>query len=330
MYVITPGPLTSITAVDSPIIRAAPGVSVSVVSGELAVIVAASADPGTMTLGVSGTGCTGSECERPIEIQIPVTVTTLKASEGSLESFTTPSPERVAEAQNHDLTDELLIMTGTTEDPGTRAQAEAAATAAGGVVAGGLEEAGIYQIRWPTPQNLASKRSILEAQPGVTAVTFSTVETYGEASAGYPVAKEFDEPEWAWPYEQVDASQAWDLATGSHVTVGIIDEGNVYAAHEDLHVVETFGPGPYSPRFHATHVAGLACAKNNTAETGGPQLGMVGMGWGCPIVSTGVEYAKNSNPAMLRAMREMTMRPNVKVVNISMGHATNGCASVAE
>lgn len=265
-----------------------------------------------------------------MEVQIPVTVTTLKAPEGALDSFTIPSPERTAQADNHDLTDELLITMGTTEDPGTRALAEAAAAAAGGVVAGGLEEAGIYQVRWPSPQNLASKRSTLETQTGVTAVSFSTVEAYGETSAGYPVAEEFDQSEWTWPYEQVDASRAWNLATGSHVTVGVIDEGDVYAAHEDLQVVETFGPGPYSPRFHATHVAGLACARNNSAENGGPQLGMVGMAWGCPIVSTGIEYAKNSNTAMLRAMREITKRPSIKVVNISMGTTTNGCANQQE
>jgi len=327
VYVGTPEPVKSIATIGSSPSGAAPGVSVSVAGGELAVVASAQSSPGTMTLAVSGTGCTASECERAIEIQIPVTVAPIKAPEGPLESFTIPAPERVAEAQNHDLTDELLITMGTAEAPGTRAQAEATAAAAGGVVAGGLEEAGIYQVRWPYPQNLASRRGILETQSGVTAVSFSTVEAYGEASAGYPVAEEFDQPEWTWPYEQVDASQAWSLATGSHVKVGVIDEGDVYTAHEDLHVEGIIGPGPYSPRFHATHVAGLACAKNNNAENGGPQLGMVGMAWGCPIVSTGVEYAKNSNAAMLSAMREMIERPSVKVVNISMGRATNGCGN---
>jgi len=323
-YVATPEPLASITAVDSPPTGAAPGVSVSIVGGELTVAASADTTPATMTLEVSGTGCTATECERPIEVQVPLTVTPLEAPPGPLDSFTTPSPNRVAAAENHDLTDELLVTMGTAENPGTRAQAEQAATAAGGTVSGGLEAAGIYQIRWSTPQNLTARREILETQSGVTAVSFSTVDLYAEASAGYPVAEEFDEPKWTWPYEQVHASEAWQLATGSKITVGIIDVGNVYTAHQDLNVAETIGP--YSPKFHATHVAGLACAKNNTAETGGPQLGMVGMAWGCPIVSTGVEYADNSNAAILLAMYAMAFDPRVKVVNVSIAIPTNGCA----
>lgn len=321
--VTAPAPLASVTSVESTPAGATLGVSVSVVGGQVAVAASALTNLGTMTLSVTGNGCVASECERRLEMKVPVTVTAIKAPEGPLESFTTPSPDRVASATNHDLPDELLLTMGTPEDPGTRLQAAAAATAAGGVVSGGLEEAGIYQIRWSSSQNLAEKRSTLETQPGVKAVSFSTVGLGGDASS-YPVATEFDLGEWTWPYEQVEAQRAWSMSTGSNIKVGIIDEGDAYAAHEDLHVIETVGPG--QPRFHATHVAGLACAKNNAP---GPQLGMVGIGWGCPIVTTAVEYAGNSNTAILRAMKEFASHAGIDVVNLSMAN-WNGCATVAQ
>ena len=74
------------------------------------------------------------------------------------------------------------------------------------------------------------------------------------------------------------ATEAWAKTTGSNVTVGIIDEGDVLSNHEDLNVTEIIGS--YEPKFHATHVAGLACAKANA-------VGMVGLAQGCPIVSVG-------------------------------------------
>src|SRR5581483_9977142 len=170
----------------------------------------------------------------------------------------------------------------------------------------------IYQLRWPTPQDLEARTAQLEALPNVTSVSPSTVEIYNESGL-YPVAPEFEASEWTWPYAQVHASEAWSKSTGSDVTVGIIDEGNALVNHEDLNVKEIVGP--YEPRFHATHVAGLACAKANA-------IGVVGLAQGCPIVSAG--GGLGSLPAVLNDMHEMASRPAVKVVNMSIGRG-NGC-----
>lgn len=284
-----------------------PGVSVTLSNGSPVITASSSAATGTMTLTVSGTGCI-TECGQRFAMQIPVTVTPIAAPAGSLEVLSEPSPDRVAAAVDHALVDELLITVGTPEEPGTRQQAESAANAVGAVVAGGLEGAGIYQLRWSTPQDLETRTTELESNPLITSVGPSTVGLYAEASA-YPVALEFDEKRWTWPYEQTHALEAWSQTTGSNVTVGIIDGGNVFMEHPDLNVVENVEQISV-PALHATHVAGLACAKANA-------IGMVGMAQGCPIVSADTD-AVGSDTSILNAMEEMAARPAVKVVNLSL------------
>src|SRR4029077_16177348 len=115
------------------------------------------------------------------------------------ETLTQPSPDRVAAAVDHELGDELVITVGSPEAPGTREQAEAAAAAVGGVIAGGLEESGIYQVRWASPQDLAAKTTALEAQLAVTSVGPSSVGLYSATSA-FPVASAYDLSKWTWPY----------------------------------------------------------------------------------------------------------------------------------
>ena len=301
-------PLTSVEAFEGPVSGAQPGVSTDLAKGLPVVTASAGAGTGNMTLTVSGTGCT-AECGQRFILEIPVTVTAIAARPGTLEELSEPSPDRVAAAVNHELVDELLITVGTAEEPGTREQAESAASAVGAVVAGGLEGAGIYQLRWSTPQDLGTRATELESNPLVTSVGPSTVGLYTETSA-YPVAPEFDQPRWTWPYEQTHALQAWSQTTGSNVTVGIIDGGNVFMGHPDLNVVENVEQISV-PAFHATHVAGLACAKANG-------IGMVGMAQGCPIVSADMD-ADGSDSSILNAMEEMAARPAVKVVNLSLG-----------
>jgi subtilisin family serine protease len=338
-----PSPVTSVTSIETYSSSSVPGVSAVLDNGVVGVAASIAATPGQTTVTVQTMGCAESGCGQHIVIEIPITVRGLQAPEGKLESLTEASPERVAQAEGDYLVDELVITVGSTEDPGTREQAEAAARAVEGVVAGGIEGSGIYQIRWTTRQNLALRQAELEALGSVTSVSYSSVNSY-ETTEAYPVAQQFENALFTWPYKQVHAREAWSQATGSNVTVGIIDEADVYRGHEDLNVVETLGP--YVPPLssglgdpeHASHVAGLACARNNTAENGGPQLGMVGIAWGCPIVSVSTVF--NASDSMLNLMAAMARRPSVRVVNISLGrgvHAQrepdgtiNRCATQAE
>jgi Subtilase family len=310
-----PGPLTSVNSIEGSISGSEPGVNVTVEGDMATVSAAADATPAALTLSFGVVGCTEVECERHFIVEVPVAVSPLETPAGPLEEIGQPSPDRVAAATGHELADEVVITVGSPEAPGTREQAEAAAAAVNAIVVGGLEESGIYQLRWPTPPDLDTVIPILEAQGAVTSVSPASVGLYSDASV-YPVAPGFDSAKWTWPYEQVHASQAWEQTTGSNVTVGVIDEGSVYSRHEDLDVSKVIGG--YSPAFHATHVAGLACAKNNG-------VGMVGMAWGCPIVSE--HWSGSFTPGVLGAMHEMAATPGVEVVNISLGYNAGGCAT---
>jgi hypothetical protein len=314
-----PAPLTSLSAIAVSVNGAEPGVGVSLLGSGLEVFASAGAQIQTMTLTVTGTGCTGSECGRAFVISLPVSVVSMAATPGVLETFTHASPDRISQASENKLDDELLIVLGSSEMPGTRAQAEAAASAVGAVVSGGLDEDGIYQLRWATPQNLPTRIAELQAQPNVTSAGPSFVGVAEDQTAYRPtVAAAYDFPQWTWRYDQVQAAQAWAQSTGSGVKVGILDLGDVYAPSPDLSQVTTLDP-ILVPGAHATHLAGLACGKPN----GG---GMVGMAWGCPIVST---YPwGNSDADYLEAMNRLAKTPGVRVVNMSVG-AQSGCADQA-
>jgi hypothetical protein len=234
-----------------------------------------------------------------------------------------PSPLRISQAAGHRLRDELLIVIGTPAHPGTRKEAQNAAARAGGVIAGGFGDLGVYQIRWPTPQNLPARGAELRRAPGVTAVDPSLVGLYGADSAYTPtVQSTFDDPYWTWRFDHVDAPQAWAQATGSAVTVGVVDVGNVFSAHPGLNVVASLDPIQV-PSAHATHVAGLACARAGNE-------GMSGVAWGCPIVTASAFQVTSTE--VLGAMRAVASRRDVRVVNSSLGVVPpqGGCATAAQ
>lgn len=330
--VAPPAPLTSITSVATA--EATPeGVAIRAARGVLAVEATSSATAGSGSATVSGTGCTAAECGVSVTLTVPITVTELTTPPGSLESFTSPSGDRVAEAEGKALRDELLVTVGEPGSPGTRRQADAAAAAVGAVVVGGIEAYGVYELRWSTPQDLVTRISELEGQPGVTSAAEVSTEPAGETSVP-PVAAQFDQPQWLWPFEEVEAYGAWELSTGSSVRVGIIDMGLVMKDHEDLNVVQYLPPpAVYFPAEHATHVAGLACAKGG--------VGTVGMAWGCPIVSTEVAevmgYNSKNEPevawttqSVLEGMHRMLTAGNVKVINLSLGDTHRGCTTATQ
>ena len=66
-------------------------------------------------------------------------------------------------------------MLGTTAAPGTRGQADAVAAAVGGVVSGGIEDVGIYQLRWATLQDTDVHAAALREMAGVAGVEPSFV-----------------------------------------------------------------------------------------------------------------------------------------------------------
>lgn len=235
------------------------------------------------------------------------------APPGDLDDFTTATPDRINAATplpggGARLNDELLITVGTPDSPGDRATAERAAAATGGAVSGGLVDLGVYEIRWVTPQDISARRTELLAQPAVTDVSFSTVGLL-DTNQQPPGDWADDGPQATWPFSQVRAQAAWETTQGSDVTVGVVDGGVALQTHEDLNIKKKLGRDEAID--HATHVAGLACAKANG-------IGLVGMSWGCPIVTQG--WGDRTDKSILRAANEVAKEPGVKVVNMSVVH----------
>jgi subtilisin family serine protease len=315
-----PAPLTVVSGIDSA--SGAPArVSARVEEGGITVVAGAEALPQNAVLTITGSGCASSECGRQFSLRVPIAVRELAAPPGPLEAFTAASPDRIAEgtptpAGGVRLRDELVVTFGTPDSPGSREEAEEAAEAFGAAVSGGVEEIGVFEFRWEAPQDLDLIEEELLTWPGVTAVSDSLVGVVGEDAAP-PGDWSDDGPQATWPFTTLTrTTQAWDTTHGSNVTVGIVDGGQVFGGHEDLDVTKKLGSN--GPGWHATHVAGTACAKANG-------IGVVGFAWGCPIVTSG--WGDRSDKAILAAATAVAKQPGVKVINMSLCYPSDGCAS---
>jgi hypothetical protein len=298
----------------------------SVDSGMLSLSAAANAQAAHHDLVIAAQGCNGEVCDGSIEVHLPVEVISAEAPPGELTDFPDPSPDRLQAASSipgdlpgQRIADELVVTLGTETDPGTHEDADAVAAAVGAVVSGGISELGVYTVRWSTTQDIAARRTELLTLPGVTDVSYHDVGTVGADSV--PSDWDDDGQEVTWPFTQIHAQQAWDTWSYASAKLGIVDVGIVQANHEDLNVWTTLGVA--KPASHATHVAGLACAQANG-------IGLVGVAWGCPIVTTGIK--SGSDLDVLEAAISVVAQSDVKVINMSLGLrlSTPRCATPAE
>jgi hypothetical protein len=235
-----------------------------------------------------------------------------------VDSFTQPSPDRLAAAidlavGSQALSDEVVMTLGTPVAPGDLGSATAIAAQVGAIVSAGLEDLGVYELRWTTaPSDIRAMVDTLTSLPGVADAALSTFGGIG-GNATPPGDWTDDGPAATWPFTRIRAQEAWDITTGESTKVGIVDVGTVFGAHEDLNVVETLGGAGAAG--HATHVAGLACAAANGK-------GLVGVAWGCPIVTSGLPSAtfegEQSWKNMLFSARRVA-RSGARVVNMSLG-----------
>jgi len=269
---------------------------------------------------VDGTGCVGADCGLN-RLTIDVTVAAAGVPEGSELTVSSPSPDRLAQALplrfGFEMTDEVTVVLGTPEAPGTRTDANQLAALVNGVVVGGIEGLGIFQILVPGG-TVSAAIAQLEAIDTVAEASASVVGDQ-QLQASPPGDWDDDGIAVKWPFEQINAPEAWDLlgwnavrGGSSPVPVGIVDGGTVFEGHSDLNVVYA---DDYPAAQHATHVAGLACAAANG-------LGVVGAAWGCPILSAtsnpvGTSYSGiDIIDGVWRLLRQ---NPRPKVINVSMG-----------
>jgi subtilisin family serine protease len=315
------------------------GLQVSVAAdGGLAVSGASGASVGVREIVLDGVGCVEQQCDRPVQLKMMVTVQDAAAQAGKkLDEYVVPSPDRVAAAEDLpagldavELADELIVVLGTTSDPGTRAQSAEVAAATGAVVAGGWQDIGIYQLRWVEPQDLDQRISELAQIPAVAGVDRSLLAP--DLTAAEPTDWDDYGPDATWHLTQMRAQQAWDLAEGTMIPVGIVDSGLVADQHPDLNVLRSTGAGTgRTTSGHATHVAGLACAEKNGE-------GVVGAAWGCPIISDSLvgadAYANDDvfyqgesiNLSSALGATKRVIEAGARVVNLSVGIRIRGCA----
>jgi alpha-tubulin suppressor-like RCC1 family protein/subtilisin family serine protease len=292
------------------------GLTVRMSGGAVDLEAAADAPSASETITFEGAGCTSTECDRDFRITAPVTIIRLApASTAPLTSFAHPSVDRIAASVELDgllgrwLSDELTVMLGSDDAPGNRNDADAVADVVGAVVTGGVSSLGVFQLRWASAQDIAARRAQLEVMSSVATVTYA---------GGEPAGPNRQPPgDWTegsgktiWPFTQMRAPQAWDTSTGPDVTVGVVDEGLVFGGHSDLDVVWSHADGT-APGMHATHIAGLACAKANGT-------GVVGAAWGCPIASIGTGPDAPMTD-IFAAAATIAAQSDAKIVNISMG-----------
>lgn len=303
-------------------------VSWSVANGQLEVAVTAGGSPGNQQIEVTGTGCrTADECSRSVLVAISLQVGPLQAPpENPVDSFTSPSGDRVDAATQaplgvgHALADEVTLVLGTDEQPGTRSQADEVASSVGAVVTGGMQQYGIYQLRWTTAQDIDARIQQLRTHPlvaGVDRALLLDQPTTAVPAANPPGEAEEDSK---WPLTQMRVPQAWEKTTGVGVRVGIVDVWTV-DDHVDLNVVSRTGPHQgdlnsqsNSTLFHATHVAGIACALGNGQ-------GIVGVAPDCGIASDSGRQFQGGSTFLATAVdaARRVIDSGARVVNVSLG-----------
>lgn len=297
------------------------------VEGEVVVSASSATAPGTYEATAGGRGCVGETCDVAFRLTVTVQVTPITAVTSEDAGITVPSPDRIAASTDlvhgmEALPDEVLLSVGTTAQPGPLSQAQSIAESVGAVVTGSVPGTGVYELRWPSaPDDLDAVMDELRSIPGVDDVTPSVFG--GLSEAAIPSDWNDDGTAIRWPFEQTRSVQAWDLAQGSSTRVGIVDGGPVWGGHEDLNVVDTLNAD--AGALHATHVAGLACARQNS-------LGVVGAAWGCPIVTRGLSantegssplaVARYFDKEVLARAAEVASK-NVRVINMSLGFRAN-------
>lgn len=323
-----------------------PGVQWATMDGPSLVIAAAGdTTEGSYPVTLSGTGCVDSECDIPFNVDVELVVASAEApTSHPAQEFSEPSPDRVATATIIDesvaeLPDEVVVVLGTPEAPGSRAEADTVAATVGAVVSGGMEDIGIYQLRWDDPQSVDDVVAALSVQDGVSGVDRSLVFEAAGSSIARPDGDWADDGQDSlWPYVQLRLPEAWALSEtrGSTVKVGIVDVSPVDGEHPDLAgqvtttVPSSLGKLELDP--HSTHVAGLACAKENGD-------GIVGAAWGCPIISDAIvnswDYLDRLGDVGSRSVAMVSglgaarrvIDAGATVVNMSIGIAYPSCGS---
>ena len=212
-------PLSTVAQVETATAtKAVAGLTWAVREGRLVAIGAKSAAVGTHRVPVRGTGCLAGRCGVPYLVNVDVRISPVAVPDNEqVAAFTDPSPARVSASEPlipgvTALRDEVHLVVGTPEAPGTRAAAQSAAAAVGAVISGGWQDLGVFELRWTTPPtDLQAVIDQLNALPGIQA-SRSTLSDLGEASVSAALPAKLPPGDWdddgpsrRWHLEQIRA-----------------------------------------------------------------------------------------------------------------------------
>ena len=130
-----------------------------------------------------------------------------------------------------------------------------------------------------------------------------------------------------WPLDNIQLTQAWDIATGSaSIKVGVIDSG-IDGTHPDLSSNINFNlcrdftsgstlptPSPTDTDGHGTAVAGIIGAKGNNG------IGISGICWDVQLVALKIttDYTDSYTSHVVSAI-DYAQSQNIPILNLSLG-----------
>ena len=125
-----------------------------------------------------------------------------------------------------------------------------------------------------------------------------------------------------WGLPKIAAPAAWDITTGSNITVAVVDTG-IYLSHEDFNCPGKLVAGknfvnsqaePNDGNGHGSHVAGIVGACSNNS------LGVTGLAWGAQLMPIKVlDDAGNGTYANVAAGIHYAADNGAKIINLSLG-----------
>ena len=136
------------------------------------------------------------------------------------------------------------------------------------------------------------------------------------------IAGEPNDPAWwrQWDMSQIQATDAWDLTTGTNLVIAVVDTG-VDLTHSELSgkLVQGYDfvngdDAPQDDHGHGTHVAGVAAAAGNNG------IGIAGVSWGASIMPLKVLDAHGDGTYfdIIQAI-QYAADHGAKVINLSLG-----------
>lgn len=113
--------------------------------------------------------------------------------------------------------------------------------------------------------------------------------------------------------EDIHATAAWDIFTGSpNYIIGIID-GGIDKNHPDLNDKVMGGDNGYGWDGHGIHVAGIAASESNNGQ------GISGIDWNAKIHSQRIDNSSDDEDTYDAIINAVDYSPNVFVLNHSWG-----------